>query len=326
MKRSFLTAALVVLNGCGGSPHTSEEKYFLIASNIKVPYWQEAGAGLRKAAQQLQVRAEMTGPDTYDPKQQQAELQRVVKLKPSGIMVSPGDPKLLKDDIDAAIASGIPVITIDSDAAASKRLLFIGTNNYQAGLMGGRTAAREMHGKGNVVVFITAGQANLEERLKGYRDAFESSPQIKIVEVVDIHGDPRVAFDRTMEIMTKDKPQADAFVSMEGMSAKEVAEVVDRKKAKGKTIVAMDTVAGTLEGIEKGLIAATIAQKPFTMAFYGLKILDDLHHHKPESLDRFWAQEAQAPIPTLVDTGATLVDKNNLARFRRASDATLSGN
>jgi ribose transport system substrate-binding protein len=74
------------------------------------------------------------------------------------------------------------------------------------------------------------------------------------------------------------------------------------------------------------LIAATIAQKPFTMAFYGLKILDDLHHHKPESLDRFWQQEAQAPIPTLVDTGATLVDKNNLARFRRASDATLSGN
>jgi ribose transport system substrate-binding protein len=152
MKRSLLTAALVVLNGCGGSPHASEEKYFLIASNIKVPYWQEAGAGLRKAAQQLQVRAEMTGPDTYDPKQQQAEFQRVVKLKPSGIMVSPGDPKLLKDDIDAAIASGIPVITIDSDAAASKRLLFIGTNNYQAGLMGGRTAAREMHGKGNVVV------------------------------------------------------------------------------------------------------------------------------------------------------------------------------
>src|SRR5580704_7357323 len=163
MKRSLLTVALVVLYGCGGAPHAADEKYFLIASNIKVPYWQEAGAGLRKAAQQLQVRAEMTGPDTYDPKQQQAELQRVVKLKPSGIMVSPGDPKLLKNDIDAAIASGIPVITVDSDAPDSKRLLFIGTNNYQAGLMGGRTAAKELHGKGNVVVFITSGTANQAE-------------------------------------------------------------------------------------------------------------------------------------------------------------------
>src|SRR5947208_2839559 len=92
------------------------------------------------------------------------------------------------------------------------------------------------------------------------------------------------------------------------------------------SIVAMDTVVGTLEGIEKGLIAATIAQKPFTMAFYGLKVLDDLHHHKPESLDHFWAQDAQAPIPMFIDTGATLIDKNNLANFRRASDASRSGN
>src|SRR5437667_2224461 len=296
MRRSLLTAALITLNGCGGSPHSPEERYFLVGSNIKVPYWQEAGAGLRKAAAQLQVKAEMTGPDTFDPKQQQAEFQRVVKLKPSGIMVSPADPKLLKDDIDAAVAAGIPVITTDSDAPDSKRLLFIGTNNYQAGLMGGRTAAREMHGKGNVIVFTTAGQANLEERLKGYRDAFGSSPHIKIVEVVDLHGDSRIAFDRTMDVITKGKPQVDAFVSMESMSAKEVAEVFDRKKVKGKTILAMDTVAGTMEGIEKGLVAATIAQKPFTMAFYGLKVLDDLHHHRPESLDHFWVQDAQAPI------------------------------
>jgi len=328
MKRLLLAAALVVLYGCGGSPHAPEEKYFLIAYNIKVPYWQEAGAGLKKAAQQLQVAAEMTGPDTYDPKEQQAEFQRVVKLKPSGIMISPGDPKLMKDDIDAAIVSGIPVITVDSDAPDSKRLLFIGTNNYQAGLMGGRTAAKEMHGKGNVVVFITAGTANQAERLQGYRDAFESSPQIKIVEVVDLHGDSRVAFDRTTDILAKGKPQVDAFLSMESMSAKEVAEVLDRQKAKvqGKIVVSMDATPGTLEGIEKGLIAATIVQKPFTMAFYGVKILDDLHHHLPPSLDHFWAQDAQAPIPTLVDTGATLVDKNNLSRFRQAGDAARSGN
>src|SRR5260370_36632643 len=113
---------------------------------------------------------------------------------------------------------------------------------------------------------------------------------------------------------------------MESLATKEGADVIDRKKVKGKTIVAMDGVAGTMEGIEKGLIAATIAQKPFTMAFYGLKILDDLHHHQPESLERFWQQEAQAPIPTLVDTGATLGGKNNLGRFSRAAGATPAGN
>ena len=110
------------------------------------------------------------------------------------------------------------------------------------------------------------------------------------------------------------------------MSAKEVADVLDRNKTKGKTIIGMDAVVGTLDGVEKGLIAATVVQKPFTMAFYGLKILDDLHHHKPESLDRFWAQDAQAPVPTFVDTGATLIDKHNLANFRRASDTARPRN
>ena len=68
------------------------------------------------------------------------------------------------------------------------------------------------------------------------------------------------------------------------------------------------------------------AEKPFTMAFYGLKVLDDLYHHKPASLDHFWVQDSQAPIPSFIDTGATLIDKNNVANFRRASDAARSGN
>ena len=129
---SLIAVAVLTLMGCGSSPHSPEEKYYLVATNIKIPYWQKAGAGLLKAAAGMQIKAEMVGPETYDPKAQQEEFRRIVgeKVKPAGILISPGDPALLKGDIDAAIAQGIPVITIDSDAAESKRLLFIGTDNY----------------------------------------------------------------------------------------------------------------------------------------------------------------------------------------------------
>ena len=56
-----------------------------------------------------------------------------------------------------------------------------------------------MNGKGNVVVFTITEQANLKERLRGYRDALEASPQIKITRVVDMKGDSRVAFDTATE-------------------------------------------------------------------------------------------------------------------------------
>src|ERR1035438_7336888 len=70
MAKSLLSllagAFLLPLLSCGGSQHSPDEKYFLIATNIKVPYWQHALAGVNRAASQLQVRAELTGPDTYD--------------------------------------------------------------------------------------------------------------------------------------------------------------------------------------------------------------------------------------------------------------------
>jgi ribose transport system substrate-binding protein len=80
----------------------------------------------------------------------------------------------------------------------------------------------------------------------------------------------------------------------------------------------MDTDRRTLEWIEKGVIAATIGQKPFTMGYYGLKMLDDLHHNKLSSLDQNWAQDSFSPLPTFVDTGTVLVDRSNVASFSSA--------
>ena len=96
---------------------------------------------------------------------------------------------LLQPEIDAAIQAGIPVITIDSDAAGSKRLYFIGTNNLEAGRMGGRRLVEKLGGKGNVVFFTLAGQPNMEERLKGFKDVLAARPDIQIVDVIDIKSD-----------------------------------------------------------------------------------------------------------------------------------------
>lgn len=314
---------VILLSGCGGSPHSPQEKYYLLAANVKIPYWQTAANGLMRAASQMQVQAEVAGPDAYDAQAEQQELRRLVAMavKPAGILISPADPALMKRDIDAAVAAGIPVITLDSDSPGSKRLAFIGTNNYEAGVMGGRVAARELKGKGNVVVFTMPGQSNLAERLNGYKFAFSESPGIKIVEVVDIKGDPRIAFDTTSAILEKQRDKVDAFVCLEALAGKEVAEVLDRNKVTGKTVVAMDTDEDTLKWIQKGVIAATIAQKPFTMAYYGVKMLDDVYHHKPPSLDVDWAQDPFSPLPAFVDTGATLITKEKVSDFLKARDA-----
>jgi len=222
------------------------------------------------------------------------------------------------DSIDKAVAAGIPVITIDSDAPASKRLFFIGTNNYQAGFTGGQRLAQELKGRGNVVVFSMPEQINLQDRLRGYRDALDRTPGIKITRVVDIQGDPRIAFDTTTQIIGKEKDKVDAFVCLEAQSGKEVAGVLSSYHVAGKIVVAMDTDQETLESIQKGAIAATIAQKPYTMALVGLQMLDNLYHHKPSVMDGDWSKDSFAPIPSFVDTGSALIDRSNVDSFLQA--------
>jgi ribose transport system substrate-binding protein len=311
-----LVSLMFLLIGCR-PPHSADEHYILVASNLQVPYWRTAGAGFMQQAQQMRVRADFVGPKDYNPQAQLEEFRKAVQQKPTGILVSPADPSLMKDDIDRAIAAGIPVLTIDSDAPSSKRLFFIGTNNYQAGLIGGQRLVKELQGKGNVVVFTMPEQSNLKERLRGYRDALEGHPQIKITQTVDIKGDPRVAFDAATEMLGKQKDKVNAFVCLEAQAGKEVATVLKNSGIKDKVVLAMDTDPDTLDAIQQGFIVATISQKPFTMTNFGLRILDDLYHHKLSSLNMDWSQDSFAPIPLFVDTGSSLIDKNNVVAFEQ---------
>ena len=313
----FVAAAtiLMALLSCG-SVHTSDEYYVLVAANVQLPYWQTAASGFSHAAEGFKgVRSDVMGPKSYDSKAERDALDEAVQKKATGILISVADPAALKDSIDRTVAAGIPVITIDSDAPSSKRLFFIGTNNYQAGFTGGQRLAKELKGKGSVVFFTMPDQQNLHDRLRGYKDALAKTPDIKITRVVDIQGDPRIAFDTTTQIVGKERDKVDAFVCLEAQSGKEVGDVLTSYHVTGKTVVAMDTDQETLELIQKGVIAATISQKPYSMAFVGMQMLDNLYHHKPSSLDKDWSVDSYAPIPSFVDTGSDLIDKSNVDAF-----------
>ncbi|MGA3033629.1 MAG: substrate-binding domain-containing protein [Terracidiphilus sp.] len=318
---ALLALAAVLMPGCGAR-HTEKEVYYLIASNISINYWQTAVAGFKKAAAQYGVTAKSAGPDTYDPKAELTELQNAAAAKPAGILISVADASVLQPGIDAAINAGIPVITFDSDAAASRRLYFIGTNNLEAGRLGGRRLAQKLNGKGNVVFFTIAGQPNTEERLKGFKDVFASSPGISIAEVVDIKGNPTAAFDKTQQLLAQTgAKKIDAFVCLESASGKSVADAVKRTSDKSRVILAWDVDPDTLNGIKDGVIDSTVVQKPFTMGYVGLKALDEIFHNPPAQLGKDYSADAFAPYPAFVDTGTSLVDKSDVDGYLSAAAA-----
>jgi ribose transport system substrate-binding protein len=315
-----MTIAPLVLTGC--QRHSHSEMYYLISNNMKLTYWRTAAEGFNRATAEYHVQSKVVGPDTYDPQAELTELQHAIAAKPAGILISVADATMFQSEINAGIDAGIPIITIDSDAPHSHRLFFIGTNNLEAGHLGGQRVVNQLPGgKGNVVFFSMPGQPNLDERFKGYQDVFADHPGIKTVEVVDIKGESTAAFDKTQQYMTLtgDK-KIDAFICLEASAGKEVASVLKNDNA-NRLLVAMDVDPDTLNLIKSGVIDATIAQKPYTMAYIGLKALDEIHHDGPTTFRSDYSVDTFSPFPVFVDTGTALVDKVNVDLFANGAAA-----
>lgn len=318
-KLSFLlcVAVTATLMACQEPYHQKEEQFYFIASNINLPYWQEAQAGLLDAAKAMGVKAELDGPTTMNPQEQVESFQKAVALHPAGIMVSVSRPDLFKGPIDAAIAQGTPVITIDSDAPDSKRVLFVGTDNFRAGQESGRRMAAILKGQGQLAVVTMPSQLNLEERLRGVNDALQKFPGLKVTQTIDDKGDSRQAYDGISNLLSK-KTKVDGVICLEASGGAGVADALHRVDMEGKiAIVSFDNDPETLDWISRGGINATVAQKPYIMGYYGLKFVDDLHHNAVHEF-KDWRTAPTAPLPAWVDTGTVIVDKSNLSIYREA--------
>lgn len=313
-----LGAGLLASTGC--QRYSKSETYYLIANNLKLNYWKTANEGFARAASSIGVTAQLRGPDTFDPRAEETEFEKAVAAKPAGILISVADATLMTSEINDAVAAGVPVITFDSDAPGSNRLTFVGTNNLEAGRLGGQRLAFRLNGKGNVVFFSMPGQPNLDERLKGYKDSLASSPGIKIVDVFNIKGDSGTAFDEAQRLVAKTgSEKIDAFVCLEASAGKDVAEVLRRAGASDRPLIAMDVDDATLKLINMGEIDSTISQRPYTMGYVGLKTLAEIHHALPTHFAADYGTDPHSPYPVFIDTGTALVDKTNVDTFLKGA-------
>lgn len=158
--------------------------------------------------------------------------------------------------------------------------------------------------------------------MKRFKDALSTHPDIKIVEVVDVKSDKNAAFDRTQQDMAlTGAKKIDAFVSLESTSGKIISDAVKRTGSNDRVVLAWDVNQDTLDGIKAGAIDATVVQKPFTMGYVGLKALDEVFHNPPAQLGKDSGSDSFAHYPVFVDTGTSLVDKNNVDVYIAAAAA-----
>ena len=298
--------AIALLAGCARHTATGGKaklSFALCPKSLNNPYWTSVEDGMKDAAKKLGVEARFFAPMEADVAKQVQEIEGVVAKGKDGIAISPNDPASVRSVIARAMAKGIPTITFDADAPGSKRICYIGTDNFKAGQEAGRQMVKLLGGKGSVLIVTGGlGAMNLNQRIDGFRSIVRSSPGITIINVVPCDDDEAKAH-QIIESSLRSRKDLAGIYAVGLWAANPAGKILFETGRAGKVkVVGFDTLDSELQWVKKGSIQALIGQRPYQMGYQSVEIL-------------FGLANGKKPEKTIIDTGIDVVTRENVESF-----------
>jgi ribose transport system substrate-binding protein len=201
------------------------------------------------------------------------------------------------------VAEKMPVICHDSDAPKSKRLVYVGTNNTEAGRAAGAAALKALGDKrkGKVAMFVgRIDMQNAIERRAGIEEVLKPTG-LELLPVF-LDNTDRAKAKKNVEDALARYPDLVLAMGLWSYNGPAVAGAIKASSRKEKpAIVAFDEDEETLKAVEDGLIYATVVQKPFEFGYQSMKVLKDIKDGKQ--------------VPATVNPGIDTITKENLNAF-----------
>ena len=327
---SFLTLASLILPGCNkpapgtgaaeGAPSADAKgKKIAFVTNGVASFWTIAAAGVKAASRDLNVSAE-----TLMPAEGISDQKRIVEdlltRGVDGIAISPIDPANQTDLINQA-SKRAKVITHDSDAPQSERLLYIGMDNYKAGRLCGEIVKEALPKGGSVMLFIgRLEQDNSKRRRQGVIDAilgrpdnsdhFDNPSEVLEGNGYKILGTLTDQFDRAKgkanaEDTLAKFPDIGCMVGLFAYNPPLILEALQQANKLGTVkLVAFDEDDATLDGIAKGTVQGTVVQDPYMYGYKSVEMLQGILGGKP------------LPSQKFIDIPAKKIRKDNVNEFQ----------
>jgi len=306
---------LIAMYGCdkGSSSNASgggSSKVLKLAfvTNTVSDFWKIALAGIHKYERENKVQIDVKMPPNGTPEEQNQILENLVSQGYDSIGLSVDAPN---DQVPVLnkVAQKANLITFDSDAPKSNRLLYIGTNNYEAGKVLGAEINKLLPNGGKIAVFVgTFSADNAAQRLKGIVDVIQGH-KIDIIDKREDNTDRAKARSNVEDIINA-HPDLNLVVGLWSYNGPSIAAAIEALNKKGKVLAAVvDEDDGTLNGIANGAIQVTVVQKPFQFGYLSSKWMHEL-------ATKGAAARALLPADKVIDTGVEVISKTNVADFR----------
>jgi simple sugar transport system substrate-binding protein len=251
----------------------AQDMRFVVVSHGQAsdPFWSVVKNGVDQAAADLGVNVEYRAPGTFDMVQMAQIIDASVASQPDGLVVSIPDAEALGDSIRNAVASGIPVVSMNSGSDVAEELgvsVHVGQTEYEAGLGGGKRM-KEAGVSKTICVNQEVGNVALDLRCEGFTDGLDGVP----VEVLSVSIDPTEVSNAVKAYLTAN-PDTDGVLALGPTAAEPTLAALEEIEMLDKVnFGTFDLSPNVLEAIDQGKMLFAIDQQQFLQGYLPIQLL-----------------------------------------------------
>ncbi|KSV71977.1 hypothetical protein N182_29910 [Sinorhizobium sp. GL2] len=307
-----LAIAGTILASALAAPVAAQDKpehYAMVVFLKGSEFFNWSYAGFQDAAKTVGATTELQGPADWDASAEARAVDQLVAKGVKGIAVTAGDADTLVNSINNAIAKKVPILTFDSDSPKSKRLLFVGTDNYHAGFAAGKAIGEKRGDSARVGISLFAGNDAVNQRIEGFKAGLASvAPNAKIVAQVNDEGDLQKA-EQVNTAMLQANADINVIFCAHGnpaTGALAASRNVGRDQGDNKVdVIAYAIDIPILQGVQDGEYTMTVAQNPYMMGVQSFFQLWSAAH--PTQFDNMNAPGFGNVPSANIDTGVRML-------------------
>ncbi|ASK62504.1 hypothetical protein CFK37_10265 [Virgibacillus phasianinus] len=255
--------------------------FALIAEESDNDYWRLVEKGAKQAAKESNVYLEYVAPKKADNSEVLKLFDRMISAKVDGIIIQGIEGERFIELVHKGRERGIPIITVDTDVKQSERQVYVGTDNFYAGQLTGKSIIENTTGPQYVGIVMGRFDAiNQQERIAGFKNVVEAVDRIHIIDrresnITEI-GATQAAYS-----LLKQYPQINALIGTSALDGIGIVHAVNEIAPNEDIfITAFDVLPETMQLVRAGLLDATIAQYPKQMGKESVEVMIELQHHK----------------------------------------------
>lgn len=276
----------------------AKRRSIAFVTNQIADFWKIAEAGCIAASKEFDIDVQVIMPPEASAVVQKQKVEDVMTTGVEAIAISPLDADNQVEWINS-LGDKVPLITHDSDAPKSNRLVYIGMDNYAAGRACGEILKNALPDGGKVLLCIgRLEQDNSKYRRQGVIDVLMGRDR-----TIDYYKSQPDGFDPNDGEIVGDKFTIVATVTDQGTSSVALQKAEDalvtwpdlkgmaglfeynppacyqalKKAGKLKQIVlaGFDENDVTLQAIKDGECAGTVVQNPYEYGFQSVRVLKE---------------------------------------------------